>query len=150
MERVCPFASRARVLSESPEFKAIVDGHANFSEGPQPGVSSSRFHEKQPQHYSIIDHRHPATCGTRDSDMTNEAHDNIDVDPAARVLMKSDFPKLSHVVVWIWSCARTRVLYLQPSPGSFGFAPDHGPNAYQNESAKCSTGEFCGRPDGYE
>ncbi|MHB8218624.1 MAG: ThuA domain-containing protein [Candidatus Sulfotelmatobacter sp.] len=119
---------------ESPEFKAIVGGHANFSERPQPDVPSSGFHENQPQHYSISDHQHPATCGISDFDMTDEAYDNIDVDPAAHVLMRSDFPNLSHVVAWTWSYARKRVLYLQPGHGSFGLPPDHGPTAYQNES----------------
>jgi uncharacterized protein len=119
---------------ESPEFKAIVGGHANFSEGPQPGVPSSSYHENEPQHYSIIDHQHPVTCGISDFDMTDEAYDNIDVDPAAHVLMKSDFPKLSHDVAWTWSYAGKRVLYLEPGHGSFELPPNHGPTAYQNES----------------
>lgn len=119
---------------ESPEFKAIVGGHANFSEGPQPGVPSSSFHENQTQHYSIIDHQHPATCGISDFDMTDEAYDNIDIDPAAHVLMKSDFPKLSHAVAWTWNYGGKRVFYLEPGHGSFELPPDHGPTAYQNES----------------
>lgn len=119
---------------ESPEFKAIVGGHANFSEGPQPAVPSSSFHENQTQHYSIIDHQHPATCGISDFDMTDEAYDNIDIDPAAHVLMKSDFPKLSHAVAWTWNYAGKRVFYLEPGHGSFELPPDHGPTAYQNES----------------
>jgi uncharacterized protein len=123
-------------FTESPEYKSVVGGHGNFLDETWPGVPNSTYHMNQPQHFSIIDHKHPVTCGMEDFDMIDEAYDNIDIDPAAHVLMKSDFPKLSPAVAWTWTYTEKRVLYLQMGHGSLELPLDHGPTAYENASFK--------------
>jgi uncharacterized protein len=121
---------------ESPEYKSIMGGHGNFFDEKWPGVPNSSYHMNQRQHFSIVDRKHPVTCGMEDFDMVDEAYDNIDIDAAAHVLMTSDFPRLSPAVAWTWSYANKRVLYLQLGHGSLELPLDHGPTAYQNASFK--------------
>lgn len=123
-------------FTESPDYKSIMGAHGNFEDDKWPGVPNSTYHMNQAQHFSIVDHHHPVTCGMEDFDMIDEAYDNIDIDPAAHVLMKSDFPKLSTAVAWTWTYTNKRVLYLQMGHGSLELPLDHGPTAYQNASFK--------------
>jgi uncharacterized protein len=120
----------------SPEYKSIMGGHGNFLDEKWPGVPNSSYHMNQRQHFSIVDRKHPVTCGIEDFEMIDEAYDNIDIDPTAHVLMTSDFPKLSNAVAWTWNYANKRVLYLQLGHGSLELPLDHGPTAYQNASFK--------------
>jgi type 1 glutamine amidotransferase len=116
----------------SPEYKSIVGGHCNFFPEPRPGVPSCSFHEGEHIHFSIVDHSHPVTCGIADFDMLEEAYGNMDIDPAAHVLVKSEYALGTTPVAWTWSYKNRRVFYMEMGHGSLGLPMDHGPTAYQN------------------
>jgi len=120
---------------QSPEYKAIAGGHGNFFPEHWPGVPNSiPYEEDTRQHFSISDRSHPITCGVNDFEMRDEPYDDIDIDLAVHVLVRSDYPKRSPVVAWTWKYEQKRVLYIQMGHGSLGLPLDHGPTAYQNPS----------------
>jgi hypothetical protein len=120
----------------SPEYKAIVGGHANFRGDSVPGVPNTTYHFNVRQRFTITDPAHPVTCGIGDFEMLDEAYDNMGIDPRAHILMTSDYPKISPAAAWTWSYQRKRVIYLQPGHGNLGLPPDHGPSSYQSEPFK--------------
>jgi len=119
---------------DSPEYKAIVGGHGNFSAEQHAGAPNSSFHENEQQHFSIADKSHPITCGIADFDMVDEAYGNVDTDPAAHILVKTNSLQGMPSVAWTWAYEKKRVFYMQMGHGSFGLPPDHGPTAYENAS----------------
>lgn len=119
---------------ETPSYAEIVGGHGNFFQTRFPNVPNSSYFLNENQHFAIVDRTHPITCGMNDFDMVDEAYDNLHVDPAAHVLLKSDFPKLSPAVSWVWKYHNKRVFYLQPGHGSLWLPENHGPTPYQNAS----------------
>jgi uncharacterized protein len=120
----------------SQEFKAIAGGHANFSQERVPGIPNTTYKGNVSQRFKITDPAHPVTCGVGDFEMLDEGYDNMDVDPAAHILMTSDYPKITPAAAWTWTYNGKRVLAIQPGHGSLWLPPDHGPSSYQNEPFK--------------
>jgi hypothetical protein len=114
------------------ELRSIAGGQANFADTQPTSVDKSTYLHNVLEHFTITGGAHPVTCGVSNFAMIDEGYDQVQVDPAAHVLMTSDFPKGNPAVAWTWKYQGRRVFQLQPGHGSLGMPADHGPTAYQN------------------
>lgn len=100
---------------EWPEFKRIIGGWYFYEPGEIDGVpyKASAYYLDQVMNISVVDKEHPVTKGIEDFEAADESYEGCWVDPAATVLLKTDYAKSTPSIAWAKTYRNSRVVYLE-------------------------------------
>jgi uncharacterized protein len=100
---------------EWPEFRRIIGGWYFYEPGKIDGVSykASSYYLDQVMNVSVVDREHPVTKGIEDFRIEDESYQDCWIDPMAKVLLKTDYPKSNPSLAWTKTYGKSPIVYIE-------------------------------------
>ena len=98
-----------------PEYEKIIGGKYHLEpltvDGKQ--LPASSYYHDQDMKIEIADATHPITRGLKSFEIHDEAYQDFSCDPAATLLLTTDYPKSDREIAWTKNYASSRVVYIE-------------------------------------